>query len=178
MTILGGAVLDIPEPRRILHVGCGGAPLPEWLQGEQVRLDIDEKHKPDLVADMSDLGEIGFFSAIYCDHSLEHLPRHKVRRAIREFCRVLLPKGLALIFVPDLEDARPTDDVLYISPAGPITGIDLFYGHSKLLEINPYMQHRTGFTSKILEAEMWSAGFSKVKTQRLGSFNLFGCGVK
>ena len=133
----------------LLHVGCGGDSIPSWMDGfKEVRLDIDEQHKPDIVASMVDLGDIGEYDAIYCSHCLEHVCEHDVRKALSEFKRVLKPGGFAMVFVPDLENVKANDDVLYESPAGPITGLDLMYGHRAQLEDNPYMAHKHGFVKE------------------------------
>lgn len=163
---------------RILHVGCGGDPLPSYFDGVETRLDVDPVHEPHVCASMIEMGPIGSFDAIYCAHALEHLPPHDVGKALREFLRVLAPGGYALIFVPDLEDIKPSEDVLYMSPAGSITGLDLIYGFRGLLEKMPYMAHRYGFTQSTLTATLKNAGFSKVDVKRLDCFNLMAVAVK
>jgi ubiquinone/menaquinone biosynthesis C-methylase UbiE len=75
---------------------------------------------------MTDLGEIGEFDTIYCSHALEHLTAAGALKALREFYRVLKPGGKVMIFVPDTEGVSPTDEVLFISPSGPITGMTYF----------------------------------------------------
>jgi SAM-dependent methyltransferase len=154
---------------RVLHAGCGDDPLPKYGFGdcEEVRLDIDPSMKPDIVASIVDMGDIGRFDAIYCSHALEHLYPHDVLTALTEFRRVLKPDGYALIFVPDLEDVRPTEEVLYVSPGGPITGLDMFYGHAGLVATMPYMAHHCGFTAETLRRVCVAAGFDEVLTQRL-----------
>jgi SAM-dependent methyltransferase len=154
---------------RVLHAGCGGDPLPNYGFGdcEEVRLDIDANMNPDIVASITDMGDIGTFGAVYCSHALEHLYPHDVPKALAEFKRVLNPGGYVLLFVPDLEDARPTTDVLYESPAGPITGLDLFYGHAGLVAAMPYMAHHCGFTADTLLRVFVEAGFDQVVTQRI-----------
>ena len=58
--------------RSLLHVGCGSDPLPDWLnQFTEVRLDINAACDPDIVASMVDLGDIGEFEALFCQHALE-----------------------------------------------------------------------------------------------------------
>lgn len=169
-----------PQPR-ILHVGAGGSTMPPWLglpAYTEVRLDIVADFDPDIVASMLDMGDIGQFHGLYTSHCLEHVYPHEVAIALAEFLRVLIPGGMAIIIVPDLEDVRPTDDVLYGSPAGPICGLDLFYGYRPLLAGLPHMAHHTGFTAASLGAAMTAAGFGKVKTARFEPFNLMGVGCK
>ena len=180
-----GAILDAPRAHlgspRLLHVGCGGDPLPQWLRTagyRETRLDIDERHQPDVLADMCTLGEIGQFQIVLCQHALEHLYPHQVGKALREFLRVLTDDGYAMIVVPDLEGVQPSNDVLFISPAGPIAGMDLFYGFRPKLEEMPHMAHHTGFVSATLDAALLEAGFACAHTRRMDCFNLLGIGIK
>ena len=166
-------------PGHVLHVGCGGDSLPDWLGGSaETRLDINPAHSPDIVASMTDMGEIGEYDAVFCSHCLEHIHGYEVAGALAEFHRVLRPGGHALIVVPDLEDVKPTDEALYVSPAGPITGLDLIYGKQELVEHMPHMAHNTGFTAATLASALESAGFEPVAVSRISAFNLFGAGAK
>lgn len=167
-----------PKSKRILHVGCGSEDLPDWLEGQDVRLDIDPSVMPDIVASMTNLGDIGSFDAIYCSHALEHLYPYDVPVALAEFLRVLRPGGVAIIFVPDLEGVEPTDEILYKSPAGFITGFDLIYGYRPFLKEQPYMAHHTGFTARMLHMALITAGFEQVRTERQPGWNLLGWGQK
>ena len=152
--------------------------MPEWLAGfDEVRLDISPDCSPDIVASMTDLGDIGQFDRVFCSHALEHLHPHEVSTALGEFHRVLKPGGAAIVVVPDLEDVRPTTDVVYVSAAGPITGRDMYYGHAGLIPDQPYMAHKTGFVSDTLADALKAAGFT-TETRRLPSYNLLGVGVK
>lgn len=165
--------------KSLLHVGCGGDPRPEWAKDYiETRLDIDGSCNPDIVASMTDMGDIGTYDAVYCCHALEHLFPHEVETALAEFCRVLNHEGFAMVMVPDLEDVKATDDVILDAPCGPITGLDMIYGKRDVLADKPYMAHKTGFVRETLDHVMQSAGFSKTKTTRLSNYNLLSVGVK
>lgn len=160
----------------ILHAGCGTQPLPAWMpQGREVRLDIDQSVSPDHVAPLTDMGDIGPFELSYCSHTLEHLPPLQVQKALAEFKRVLVPGGVAVFVVPNLEGIIPDETVIYESPAGPITGRDMYYGKADFVEANPYMAHKTGFTSDTLKAELERAGFKVISCDR-SNFNLMVAG--
>ena len=164
---------------RLLHPGCGGEKLPFWLSDcEETRLDIDYRVQPDIVASITDMGEIGTYDYIYTAHTLEHLYQHDVPVALSEFNRVLNPGGSVIIFVPDLEDVKPDYEVLYISEGGPICGIDLFYGPAGYVEQNPYYAHHTGFIKETLAKVLTEAGFEEVTVKRVGDHNLMGVGKK
>jgi len=125
---------------------------------------------------MTSLGDIGTFVAVWCCHSLEHLHPHDGITALQEFHRVLKPDGAAIIIVPDLEDVKPTDEVVYTSSAGPITGHDMYYGWRA--HENEHMQHRTGFVKSTLEAALQKAGFARVDVKRGDGYQLVGTGWK
>ena len=165
---------------KVLHIGCGGNRLPWWLEDvEETRLDIDSQHNPDIVASMLDLGDIGEFDVVYCSHALEHLHWHEVDMALKEFLRVLRDRGLAIIFVPDVEGVQANEEVLFDAPCGPITGLDLIYGHRELIKENPHMQHKTGFMMHTLDKKLQEAGFTNVNVKReIGMFNLYAMAVK
>ena len=138
-------------------------------------LDIEPRTKPDIVASMTDMGEIGSFDMLYCCHALEHLYPHEVNIALREFKRVLKRGGSAMIIVPDLEDVKPNNEVLKMSHLVPLTGLHLFYGdHTQISEF-PFMAHHCGFIAETLEYALVSAGF-EAKTSRQPDFNLIGIG--
>lgn len=162
----------------VLHVGCGGNPLPDWISGEETRLDIDPQHNPDVVASMTDMGDIGGFDFLYCSHSLEHLYPHDVPVALKEFYRVLGDGGRVIVIVPDLEGVEPTREPLLDTPAGPVSGFDLFYGMATLVEKNAHMAHHSGFVRETLAEALERAGFSGVHVLRGNDYNLIGAARK
>jgi len=82
------------------------------------------------------------------------------------------------MFVPNLDGVSPTEEVLYDSPAGPITGLDMFYGKKSLIEKMPYMAHHTGFVPATLKQSILDAGFSIGETSAMCGYNLLGIGIK
>lgn len=163
----------------MLHLGCGKDPLPEWVQDrDETRLDLDPATSPDVVASILDVGRIGPFDVVYSAHVLEHVYPHEAVQALKEGLRVLNDGGCAIHIVPDLEGIAATEDVIYESEAGPITGLDMIYGYRPMLVARPYMAHKNGFTRATLEREFIAAGFKQVKVARTSDFNLLGIGIK
>jgi SAM-dependent methyltransferase len=161
----------------LLHVGCGSTSLPFWAEGaKETRLDIDPQWNPDILASLTDMGDIGEYDIIYTCHTLEHLYPDEVPKALSEFKRVLKEDGVVIIFVPDLEDIKADYEPLYETEAGPVTGMDMIYGKDTCVEYSRYMAHHTGFTSSSLKECMIRAGFTDVSTERL-AFNVF-CAAK
>jgi predicted SAM-dependent methyltransferase len=163
--------------KRVLHVGCGRQPMPPFLEGyEEVRMDIDPACEPDIVASLTDMGDVGSFDAIYGCHVLEHFTSADVARVLAECRRVLRPGGFVLMIVPNLESIRPTRDVVYESDAGPVTGLDMIYGMESMVDASPHMAHRTGFVPSTLREAF--AGFDPVEVRDLTKYNLMAIGVR
>ena len=180
--------------RLLLHIGCGPKRKDETLpafhsdEWQEVRFDIDESVAPDIIGTMTDMSavETGSMDALFSSHNVEHLYPHEVGVAFREFSRVLNDDGFAIITCPDLQSvaALVADDKLldtaYVSPAGPITPLDILFGHRASMERgNLYMAHHVGFTQKVLAGTLKSAGFGAVLTvRRPEKFDLWAFAMK
>ena len=169
--------------KTFLHVGCGpkykdqttsAFNSPDWTE---LRLDIDESVKPEVVGTMTDMSAVADASvdAIFSSHNIEHLYPHEVPQALAEFKRVLNSDGFVVITCPDLQSvcALVAEDKLtepaYTSPAGPITPLDILFGHRPpMARGNLYMAHRCGFTQKVLTGTLQAAGFVTVAAKRRG----------
>lgn len=170
--------------QQVLHVGCGGATLksaPALFQTgnwKEIRLDINPAAKPDIVASLLDMSAVGSSSmdALYSSHNVEHVHPHEVHTVLREFRRVLKDDGVAVVTVPDLRSvaalvaADKLEEPAYQSPAGPISPLDILYGHrASMAAGNLYMAHKTGFTAKTLMQALARAGFADVSVQCIPS---------
>ena len=159
--------------KTFLHVGCGpqykseikGFDNENW---KEIRFDIDEKVDPDIVGTLLDMSavETGSVDAIYSAHNIEHVFPHEVPIVLKEFHRVLKDDGMVLLVCPDLQSVCQAivDDKLlqplYESPAGPISPIDILYGHRPAIARgNEYMAHKGGFTYSVLNDAFIEAGF-------------------
>ena len=181
--------------RTFLHVGCGPKRKDQTTRGfnsddwQELRLDIDESVKPDIVGTMLDMSAVADASvdAVFSSHNIEHLYPHEVPLALGEFLRVLRPNGFAIITCPDLQSvcALIAEDKLtepaYTAPAGPIAPLDILFGHRpQLARGNLYMAHRCGFTQKVLSGTLRAAGFAAVATSRRGhpNYDLWAVAIK
>ncbi len=175
-------------PRTLLNAGCGTAGrerLPECFQGPdwtEIRLDIDPQVRPDILGQVTrmELIDDASMDAVWSSHNLEHLESHEVPRALAEIRRILKPEGFVMITLPDLEQIAQLvteaklEQILYQSPAGPITPLDMLFGHqASLAKGNKYMAHRTGFTADRLGNCLVEAGFIEVRILHGKSFNLW-----
>lgn len=159
---------------KLLNVGCGPQGRQHGFSGfadwQEIRLDIDAAVQPDVVGTMTDMSAVTDASvdAIVSSHNIEHLYPHEVPLALAEFVRVLRADGMVLITCPDLQSicARVAKgelaSPLYDSSAGPITALDILYGHRGAMAAgNLYMSHRCGFTLQVLADTLQACGFPR-----------------
>jgi len=171
------------EQKTVLHVGCGPKnpeALPPLFRSEEwreVRLDINPAVEPDIIGTITDMAAVADRSVdgVYSSHNLEHLYAHQVPLALAEFNRVLTDSGVALVTLPDMQAIAAfvaegnLEETLYISPAGPIAAIDIFWGHRPAIAAgNDFMAHRTGFTAATLGQKLLAAGFAEVQVKSDG----------
>lgn len=162
--------------KTFLHVGCGNmtkeytTPAFNTDEWKEVRADINEDVKPDIIASMTDMSSIedNSFDAIYSSHNIEHLFPHEVPLAIKEFLRVLNKDGYLIITCPDLRSVckevanNNLTGILYQSGAGPISALDILYGlRPSLQDGNHYMAHKCGFTADVLRESLVQFGFGR-----------------
>lgn len=185
-------VTATPAKRKVLHVGCG-LPSPDKLHAaftdgtwQEIRFDINPDVEPDIVGSLTDMSKVADASmdAIWSSHNIEHLFAHEVPIALKEFYRVTREGGLVLITLPDAQKLAEyiaqgkLEDTLYKSPIGPITPLDILFGHrGKIANGNPYMAHKTAFTAATLGLRIREAGYVNVIVRRDG-LNLWAIGYK
>jgi SAM-dependent methyltransferase len=173
--------------RRILNAGAGhssarGIALVFRDNGwEEVRLDIDPSVNPSVLGSITEMSAFPehCFDAVWSSHTLEHLFAHEVPQALSECKRVLKPDGFAIFMCPDLESVAEhltlhgLDHVAYTSAAGPITALDMLYGHqASVARGRVSMAHKTGFTAERLGNLLLNAGFSTVHVRRDEHFEI------
>lgn len=160
--------------KKVLNVGGNSKQIPlppQYLGWEHVLLDIDPKGLPDVVCDAREMTSLpgSTYDSVYCSHNLEHYYRHDVARVLAGFAHVVKHDGFVFIRVPDVAEVMQTavakkldiGDVLYVSPAGPITVCDVIYGFGAEIERsgNDFFAHKTGFTQKSLTTALLASGF-------------------
>jgi len=179
------------RPQLVVNLGCGpkgAARLPPLFNDwRELRVDVDPQVAPDLLADVTDLSAIesGSADAVWSAHCLEHLYLHQVGQAVIEAYRILTDDGFFCMIVPDLQviaEFLATDrlhDVVYQSPAGPITAHDMIYGYgNSLARGNEAMAHRCGFTPTLLMQKLAEAPFAEIVLKRRPNHELAGIGCK
>jgi ubiquinone/menaquinone biosynthesis C-methylase UbiE len=156
-----------------LHVGCGPHSkinLKGFESWHEVRLDIDPLVYPDIVGTLTDMSgaKTSGFGALYSSHNIEHVYPHEVPTVLKEFHRVLDDDGFVVITCPDLQSVGAQlamgrlIEPLYESPAGPISALDIIYGHRGFIANgNHYMAHKSGFTFPVLSRLFSEAGFAQ-----------------
>jgi hypothetical protein len=156
--------------------------LPSFFAGwRQVRVDLDPQTRPDILASITDLSAIGSetVDAVWASHCVEHLYHHQTGTALGEMRRILAPHGFVCIRVPDLQTvagfiaADRMHEVIYQSPAGPITAHDVVFGYGADVSAGRLaMAHHTGFTPTLLVQSLKSAGFDSFLIRRSAALEL------
>lgn len=167
-------------PRKLLDAFPKDATFAGW---REMRVDLNADCAPDILADLTDLsGMIADRSAdiVFCSHVLEHFHDHQVDRVLLEIARILKPMGAAIFRCPDLAQvvkllsSNDLEREVYLSPAGPISVLDILYGHRASIKAgNLLMAHNTGFTESSLAQRLLNVGFEEVKTQTSTSVDFF-----
>ncbi len=180
------------SPRVCLSVGAGpnrGLPA-HYRDFEVVTLDIDASTNPDVVADVRDLSCLAeaSFDAVYMSHLLEHFHRWEVGVVLEQVHRVLKLGGFVEVRVPHVKavfeavlDGQDVDGPLYDSAMGPISALDILFGHGRSIEKgNEFMAHKTAFTPHYLERMLRQAKLRVELCQATGGkrFELSGIARK
>jgi SAM-dependent methyltransferase len=169
----------------LVNVGCGpvgSGHLPAMFDGWQhLRVDVDPQAAPDVIADIVDLSAISSESvdAVWAAHCVEHLYPHQVRPALAEFHRILNPNGFACIIVPDLQTIARyivedrLHEVIYRSPAGPVTAHDILFGFGPAVAAGRWrMAHHCGFTPTLMLQRLGEISFGETVLQRRPNLEL------
>jgi SAM-dependent methyltransferase len=170
--------------RVFANLGAGpnrGPPPPIFAGWREFRVDIEPQAHPDLVADLTDLSAIadGAVDGVWCSHAIEHVYAHQTPIVLSEMRRILSPDGIAVVLTPDLQAVARVvaedrlHEVLYTSPAGPITAHDVMYGlGSAIAAGHVSMAHRCGFTPTVLINAFRAGGFENFVVFRRGPYEL------
>ena len=160
---------------RVLNVGAGGGvrPIHPIYDGWEVRsLDINPEAHPDVLMDAREMDQLpGLeYDSIYASHNLEHYYRQDLPRVLNGFRHCLKEDGFIMVQVPNMlwvanamMSGHDIEDVMYVSPAGPIKAVDMIYGYGAYIDgTNDWMMHKNGFTPKSLGQVLANAGFPNV----------------
>lgn len=159
--------IDInPKGKSILNVGSGKSTMDDAIFVEDLvgcieyRLDIDNDNNPDICLDATNLSGLSDnqFDVVYTSHMMEHLDYFQVIPTIKDFLRITKSNGEVRIIVPNLKAIASEIangnllGTLYNSPGGPISALDMLYGHrASILYGTEFMRHKTGFTKESFE---------------------------
>jgi len=181
------------QTRRKLLVNLGSGPktqsrLPAmFADWREVRVDVDPGAVPDLVADITDLSAIksGTVDAVWSAHCIEHLYLHQVGKALTEVHRILADDGFLCLIVPDLQAIASylvNDrllDIIYQSPAGPVTAHDVIFGFGgALARGHMNMAHHCGFTAGVMLEKLKEVQFAEIVLRRRSNLELAALACK
>ena len=151
------------DKKIVLNIGCGKTKLQSqskyFSDWKEIRVDAYENDTADLITSIVDLNKVPNKSVdcIWASHVVEHNYWHDLPSVFNNMIRVLKDDGFAIIRVPDLGSIADKIkdnllDTVYESSAGPVSVIDMIYGHRGFIESwGDGMCHKTGFTQKSME---------------------------
>ncbi|HEV2334696.1 MAG TPA: class I SAM-dependent methyltransferase [Stellaceae bacterium] len=188
---------DTPEhqqaarPKLLVNLGSG-AKGASWLpamfaEWRQLRIDSNANVAPDILADVTDLSAIesGSADVVWSAHCLQHLYLFQVGQMITEAYRILADDGFLCVIVPDLQAIGEyivndqLGEVVYESPAGPVTAYDIIFGFGPHLERGHFgMAHKSGFTPNVLLEQLREAPFAQIMMQRRPNHELAAVACK
>ena len=138
-----------------LHLGCGKRYIPGFIH-----IDLADFPHIDHKTDVSDLSmfEDKSVDLIYTCHVLEYFDRIQVKDVLKEWRRVLKPKGILRIAVPDFEAMVKVyqqygDLSLIIGP---------LYGRWEIKGTQKVGYHHTVYDFQSLKEVLESAGFVNI----------------
>ncbi len=134
-----------------LHLGCGNRYIPGFIHVDLADYPhIDYKHN---VSDLS-MFEDNSIELIYACHVLEHFKRYEVEKVLKEWHRVLAPKGILRLAVPDFE--------AIVLVYGKYKDIELVMGLLYGGQQYEYNFHHVLFDFKYLEKLLKKVGFKNI----------------
>lgn len=150
---------DVSLPEKVLlNIGSGKNKLNLKCLGDlqEISFDADASLKPDIIGDILKLDKIKTqtVDVIWASHILEHLHTMQVPDVLSNINRIIKQDGIAILNVPNIKEISKElskgyiHKPVYISPAGPITPMDILYGAVYLSKDNNFMMHKTGFTQE------------------------------
>jgi len=147
-----------------LNLGCRTTRIPGFLN-----VDLFEGDGVDIRTDVSDLSmfEDCSIPEIYSSHILEHFSHTKTRDVLKEWFRVLKPKGQIHIAVPDFQ--RAIEVYLKIGLCPWVT--NFLYGDQGY----PLAYHYAPFTFASLAKQLYNAGFSEIKRVPAFPYRISDC---
>ncbi len=158
----------LPLPR-VLNIGSGHDPRKKIR--EAINIDLSPEGSPEVVASATALPfPDGWFSVVMGSHVLEHFEASQVPRVLAEWKRVLHPRGLLRIAVPDalitlneLKDGYSSKgQKSYAIPGGSAALTQLVGLGAEHSKTDPRWLHRVLFSDSLLRRFLKDAGFGLI----------------
>lgn len=160
-----------------LNVGSGKNKVPGYIN-----LDVRPEVKPDIVHDLTQPlpYDKDVIIEIYCRHVLEHFNRHVAVKIVNDFYRVLKPKGVLKVIVPNLE--FHAKQLLGTSKSRQRNQLEHamagFYGWETNKAGGPFSRHLWGYTTHTIRELLKIAGFHNLQLQTTEDWHLSIQGTK
>lgn len=170
---------------RVLNIGSGGDANRQLPHA--INLDASSVGRPDIVADAKALPfKTGAFTAVIASHILEHIPANEIPNVLEEWIRVIHPKGLLRIAVPDanltlkelLAGTTTKGENSYSIPGGSAPLTQLIGLGGEYSKTDSRWRHQILFTYKLLVDFLSKSGFDNANEYDKNEALSFLCGIK
>lgn len=161
-----------PSPL-VLNIGSGSDEAKQLPHA--INVDISKHGNPDVIASGYNLPfRDGSFTVVTASHVLEHFTLNQIQPVLKEWLRVLHPKGVLRIAVPDggkalkeLQEGVTSKNLpSYALPGGsaPLTQLLGLGGENS--NTDPRWRHQILFSAELLIAKLRSAGLVDIEPYR------------
>jgi len=146
--------------KKIVDLGCGPNKL-QTPEGPVIGVDSRDLDGVDYRCDLRKLPfATGEMDIVYSSHVLEHFGRNEVDEVLKEWTRIVKPKGELRIVVPSLEWAADKISKGIVN----FDVLNVLYGQQEY----PENFHKNGFTPKTLGEALKKLGFKKQQVDTQG----------
>ncbi|VWX57555.1 class I SAM-dependent methyltransferase [Sphingorhabdus sp. 109] len=139
-----------------LHLGCGPVYIPGFIH-----IDANPHSHVDHVCSVDQLDQIADDSVdlVYACHVLEHFGRNEYQAVLTEWYRVLKPRGILRLSVPDFAKTVK----IYVERNLLVDGMMTIMGSLVGGQRDEFDYHKIVFDRKLLDQALGNAGFTSTR---------------
>lgn len=154
------------KSKSAIDIGCGPIDRSnEFPDHNLVRVDIRDEVNPDYRCDVRDLPfDNASFDLVFSSHVLEHFSRAEFLPTLKEWIRVLKPRGELVLVLPNIHWALEKDNWdLHTNDA-----LNVFYG----AQSNDFDFHKNGLYPELMRSTLKQLRFKDIRIEIMQDYNM------